>query len=143
VDLVAAWKKQRGTELAAAAAGAAVKRLADGDAWDAVAKSLGAVPLPAKFVARTDQAVPTEIRREAFQAARPAGKPTYANLALGNGDAAVLAVSAVREDPSDPREQEAQLRRQFAQQAASSEAQGYAAAARADAKVTVNLEALN
>src|ERR1700686_1278583 len=55
-ELVAAWKKQRGVELAAAAAADAVKRLSAGDGRDAVAKSLGAALQPAKFVARTDQA---------------------------------------------------------------------------------------
>ena len=144
-DVVAAWKKQRGAELAAAAAADAVKRLSAGEGWDAVAKSLSSAPQPAKFIARTDQTVPVEIRREAFQAAKPApGKPLYANLRLSGGDAAVLAVTAVREDPNgNPNEQEAQLRRQFAQAAASGEAQSYAAAARADAKVIVNAQALD
>jgi hypothetical protein len=68
----------------------------------------------------------------------------YQNLPLSGGDAAVLAVTAVRENPAgDPKEQEAQLRRQIAQQSAAGEAQGYAAAARADAKVTINVQALD
>jgi hypothetical protein len=143
-DVVAEWKKQRGAELAAAAAADAVKRLSAGEAWEAVAKSLGSAAQPAKFVARTDQGVPLEIRREAFQAPKPAAKPIYQNLRLGDGDAAVMAVTAVREDPNgDPREQEVQLRRQFAQAAASGEAQSYAAAARADAKVILNAQALD
>ena len=143
-DVVAAWKKQRGAELAAAAAADAVKQLGAGEAWDAVAKSLGAVPRPAAFVARTDQAEPLDIRREAFEAPRPAAKPVYEKLSLGAGDAGVLQVTAVREDPNgDPREQEAQLQRQFAQQWASGEAQSYAAAARVDAKVTLNPQALD
>jgi hypothetical protein len=84
------------------------------------------------------------IRREAFEAPKPAGKPLYQNLALTEGDAAVLALTAVREDPgAGSQELEAQLRRQFTQQSASSEAQGYALAARADAKVTVNPQALD
>jgi peptidyl-prolyl cis-trans isomerase D len=143
-DIVAAWKKQRGAELAAAAAADAVKRLTAGEAWESVAKSLGEAPPPPKFIARTDQAVPLEIRREAFQAPTPAAKPVYDKVVLVDGDVAVVAVTAVREDPTgDPREQESQLRRQFAQQSASGEAQGYAAAARADAKVTVNPQALD
>ena len=40
-DIIAAWKKQRGAELAAAAAADAVKRLTAGEAWDGVAKALG------------------------------------------------------------------------------------------------------
>ncbi len=142
-DVVAAWKKQRGAELATAAAVDAVKRLTAGEAWDAVAKSLGSAPKPAQFVARSDQSVPIEIRREAFQAPRPSTKPVYENLAIGDGDAAVIAVTAVREDPNSPKELESQLRRQFAQAAASGEAQSYAAAARADAKVTINPQALD
>jgi hypothetical protein len=50
----------------------------------------------------------------------------------------------VRDDPSgDAHQLDAQLRRQFAQQAASGESQSYAAAARADAKVVVNPAALD
>jgi peptidyl-prolyl cis-trans isomerase D len=143
-QIVAAWKQQRGAELAAAAAADAVKRLSAGDAWDAVAKSLGVVPVPPKFIARADQAVPLEIRREAFQGPKPGAKPVYEKLALENGDAGVVAVLAVREDPEgDPKEQESQMRRQFAQQSASAEAQSYAVAARAAAKVTVNPTALD
>jgi peptidyl-prolyl cis-trans isomerase D len=143
-EVVAAWKKQRGAELAAAAAADAVKRLSAGEAWDVVAKSLAAVPQPPKYVSRTDQAVPVEVRRDAFEAPKPDGKPIYQRLSLSDGDADVLALTAVREDPNgDPKEQESALRRQLAQQAASSEAQGYAAAARADAKVIVNAQALD
>jgi peptidyl-prolyl cis-trans isomerase D len=142
-EVVAAWKIQRGAALAAAAAADAVKRLDAGESWDAVAKSLGAVPQPAKFVSRSDPAVPMPIRRTAFEAPKPGQKPVYQNLTMSEGDA-VLSITAMREDPNgDPREQEAQLRRQFAQQSASSESQSYAAAARADAKVTINPQALD
>ena len=83
-------------------------------------------------------------RRGAFQGPKPADKPLYQDLELENGDAAVLAVLAVREDPNgDPKVEDVQLRQQYAQQAAASEAQSYAAAARADAKVTVNAQALD
>ena len=43
-EVVAAWKKQRGAEVAARAAAEAVKRLTAGEPWDSVAKSLGATP---------------------------------------------------------------------------------------------------
>ena len=62
--------------------------------------------------------------------------------ALANGDAAVIALSAVREEPGDPQQQDMMLRRQFAAQIASGEAQSYAAGARADAKVTLNPQAI-
>jgi hypothetical protein len=65
-------------------------------------------------------------------------------VTLENGDLVVVAVRAVREEPGDEaKPAEAQLKGQFAQQAASSEAQGYAAAARADAKVALNPQALD
>ena len=143
-EIIDAWKKQRGTELAVVAAADSAKRLAAGESWDSVAKSLGATAQPAKFVERTDQAVPLEIRRAAFEEPKPAGKPIYISVALGNGDAAVLALSAVRENPSgDPQQQDVQLRREFARSAAAAEAQSYAAAARADAKVLLNPQAID
>jgi peptidyl-prolyl cis-trans isomerase D len=143
-EIVAAWKEQRGTELAAAAANDAVKRLSAGEAWDAVAKSLGATPQAPKFVERADQAVPLEIRRGAFEAPKPEAKPLYQRLSLAGGDSAVLELIAVREKPdADPREIDTQLRRQLTQQSASSESQSYAMAARAAAKVTVNPQVLD
>jgi peptidyl-prolyl cis-trans isomerase D len=141
-EVVAAWKKQRGVELAAAAAADATKRLDAGESWDAVAKSLGQPVQPPKFIARADQAVPLEIRSAAFSDPKPAGKPIYNDVRLASGDAAVIALSAVREEPADPKQPEAEMEKQFAAQIASSEAQSYAAAARADAKVTLNPQAI-
>jgi peptidyl-prolyl cis-trans isomerase D len=142
-DVIAAWKKQRGVELASAAAADAVKRLNAGESWDAVAKSLGAAVQPPKFVSRADQEVPMEIRANAFKAPKPAQKPLYQNVSLPDGDAAVLALSAVREDPNAAAIKDTDMRRQFAAQIASGEAQSYAAGARADAKVTMNPKAID
>lgn len=142
-DVVAAWKKQRGVELAAAAATDAAKRLNAGESWDAVAKSLGVTGPAPKFISRSDQDVPMEIRTSAFRAPKPAQKSIYENLSLANGDAGVLAFSAVREDPNAALVKDTDTRRQFAAQIASSEAQSYAAAARADAKVTLNPKAID
>jgi peptidyl-prolyl cis-trans isomerase D len=148
-EVVSAWKKQRGIELAAAAAADAVKRLTAGDSWDAVAKSVGSASSAAagataarRFIARADQDVPLEIRATAFGEPKPAGKPIYADARLANGDAVVIAVSAVREAPEDPKFKDADMRRQVAQQFASTEAQSYAAGARADAKVILNPQAI-
>jgi peptidyl-prolyl cis-trans isomerase D len=141
-DVVAAWKKQRGVELAAAAAADAVKRLQAGESWDAVAKSLDQAVVPPKFVARSDQQVPLEVRTTAFGESKPAGKPIYAQTRLANGDATVIALSAVREEPADPSHPDLDMRRQYAAQIASVEAQSYAVGARADAKVTLNPQAL-
>jgi peptidyl-prolyl cis-trans isomerase D len=142
-EVVDAWKKQRGVELAAAAAVDAAKRLNAGDSWDAMAKSLGVTGQAPKFIARSDQEVPLEIRTAAFRAPKPAQKSIYENLSLANGDAAVLAFSAVREDPNTAIVKDEDIRRQFASQIASNEAQSYAAAARADAKVTLNPKAID
>src|SRR5271155_2501548 len=80
-EVLAAWKKQRGVELAAAAAADAVKRLTGGESWDAVVKSAGALMtapvLPPKFVARSDQQVPLEIRTTAFGEPKPERNPIY------------------------------------------------------------------
>jgi peptidyl-prolyl cis-trans isomerase D len=143
-QVVAAWKEQRGSELARAAAGEAVKALQGGKSWDSVAQSLGqSAPAP-KFVSRSDADVPITVRRDAFDAPKPEGKPVYASVALDNGDAAVFELTAVREDPSQQGPlQAAQLKREFAQESSANETQAYAAAARADAKVQLNLPALD
>jgi peptidyl-prolyl cis-trans isomerase D len=146
-ELTAAWKKQRGVELASLAAADAVKRLNSGDTWDAVVKSdatdeTGA-PAPPKFVSRSDQEVPVEVRAVAFGQPKPADKPIYSDARLANGDAAVVALSAVREEPDDPKQPDASLPRQYAAQIASAEAQSYAAGARADAKVILNPQAID
>ena len=49
----------------------------------------------------------------------------------------------MREEPSDPSHPDPDLRRQYAAQIASTEAQSYAAGARADAKVVLNPQALD
>ena len=137
-----ALKKQRSEELAAAAAQEAVKRLQAGETLEAVAKQSGSAPPLAKFVARPDQTVPVEIREAAFAAPKPDGKPTFRNVVLANGDSAVFAFTAVRLDPTADI-QTAQLKRQYADAIAESEAMAYSSAARADAKVQLNLQAID
>ena len=140
-DVVEAWKKQRGQELAAAAAADAVKRLSQGESLDAVAKTLGATVQGPKFVSRPDQDVPLEIRTSVFGAPRPTDKPIYGDDRLPNGDSVVYKFTAVRQDPTD-KVPESDMRREFAARIASGEAQGYAAAARAAAKVSLNPQAI-
>jgi peptidyl-prolyl cis-trans isomerase D len=145
-EVLAAWKKQRGVELAAAAAAAAVKRLNEGESWDAVAKSVSATasgaPTAPKFISRGDTEVPLEIRTKSFGEPKPAGKPEFAAARLANGDHAVLELTAIREEAGDPKLEERGLRQEYAAQIASNEAQSYAASARADAKVILNLQAV-
>jgi peptidyl-prolyl cis-trans isomerase D len=141
-EVLAAWKKQRGVELAAAAAADAVKRLTAGESWDAVTKSETATasgaPTPPKFISRSDAEVPLEIRTKAFGEPKPAGKTEFAAARLANGDQALLELTAMREEPGDPKLEALGLREQYAAQIGSSEAQSYAAGARADAKVILN-----
>ncbi|MGC1521118.1 MAG: peptidylprolyl isomerase [Steroidobacteraceae bacterium] len=145
-QVLAAWKKQRGVELAAAAAADAVRQLTAGESWEAVAKSMSATasgaPTPPKFISRGDAEVPLEIRTTAFGEPKPSGKPVFAAARLANGDHAVLELTALREAPGDAKAEEMGLRRQYAAQMASAEAQSYAAAARADAKVILNPQAI-
>jgi peptidyl-prolyl cis-trans isomerase D len=142
-EVVAAWKKQRGVELADAAARDAAKRLNAGEAWDAVIKSLGLTAQAPKFISRSDQDVPMEVRTTVFNEPKPAPKPVYGEVSLPNGDAAVFTVTAVREDPNDAAFKEADMRRQYANRIASGEALSYAAGARADAKVILNPKAID
>jgi peptidyl-prolyl cis-trans isomerase D len=146
-EVLAAWKKQRGAQLAQAAAADAVKRLTAGESWDAVTKSLSAdaaaAPTAPKFISRADQDVPLEIRTTAYAEPKPQGKPVYGAAQLAGGDAAVMALSAVREEPGDQKQQDMAMRRQYAAQIASTEAQSYAAGARADAKVILNPKAVD
>src|SRR5580700_9495642 len=124
-EVLAAWKKQRGVELAAAAAADAVKRLTAGESWDAVAKSVTATasgaPTPPKFISRSDTEVPLEIRTRAFGEPKLAGKAEFAAARLANGDHAVLELTAMREEPGDPKLEEMGLRQQYASQIASNE----------------------
>jgi peptidyl-prolyl cis-trans isomerase D len=142
-EVAAAWKKQRGTELAQQAASEAVKRLNAGESFDAVAKSLGVALQAPKFISRSDQEVPMELRTTAFGAPKPAQKPVYEDVALADGDALVFAFSAVREDPSAAAIKDADVRRQYATRIASGEAQSYAVGARAASDVTLNPQAID
>jgi len=141
-ELTAAWKKQRGIELAAAAAADAVKRLTAGETWDAVAKSVNEPVVAPKLVARGDQEVPLEVRTTAFGEPKTA-KPIYSEARLANGDAAVVALSAVRDGLADPKLVDPAMRQEMAMQIASTEARSYAAGARADAKVVLNPKAVD
>ena len=142
-DVTAAWKNQRSAELAANAAAEAVKHLSAGEqTLDAVAKSVGASAETPKFVGRQDQSVPTEVRKAAFVAPKPGAKPVFQGVTLANGDTAVFALSAVRMDPS-PDLMAGQLRRQYADEIAGSEAMAYANAARAAAKIQLNPQAID
>jgi peptidyl-prolyl cis-trans isomerase D len=141
-EVIAAWKKEHGTLLANAAAAEAAKRLSNGEAWDVVAKSLNQPVTQPKFIARSDADVPFEVRTFAFSAPKPAQKTNYESVRLSNGDSAIYALSAVREDPSENGIKDDDLKRQYAGRLASGEAQAYAIGARNAASVQVNPQAI-
>ncbi len=141
--VIAAWKAQRGAQLALAAATTAEQQLAAGQPWPAVAKSLHASAQLPRFVAREDPSVPLPIRRDAFEARKPKIKPYFRAIGLGNGDAAVFGLEAVRQDPNANGADKPMIARELAMAYASEEGQAYAAAARAAAKVVLNPQVLD
>jgi hypothetical protein len=107
-----------------------------------VAKGLGVTTQAPKFVSRGDQDVPLRVRTTAFGAPKLEGKTAYYSAPLDNGDEAVIALSAVREQPGDSKQELTDMRLQLAAQLASTEAESYAVGARADSKVILNPQAL-
>ena len=106
-EIVSAIGKERGTQAALKAAEAARARLEAGTSFDAVVQSLGLTAAPAHFVGRNDPSVPAAIRAAAFAAPRPAKAAVYRALAMTDGGAAVVAVTAVRTgaEAADPQQQ--------------------------------------
>jgi peptidyl-prolyl cis-trans isomerase D len=141
--VLADWQKERGVELAKAAAADCIRRLEAGESWDAVARSQGVTLQPAHFVTRTDQSVPLELRRAAFEVPHPDGKPVFAPVVLANGDDLVFGLSAVRANPAAEPQDNPLRTQQFAMQLGGGEAEAYAEGVRAAAKVIVNPHAID
>ncbi len=98
--IVAAITSERARQATLAAAQTASRHLEAGAEFDTVARELGASADAAHFVSRRDPSTPAPIRDAVFAAPRPAGKSVFRALALDNGDAAVVAVMAVRSAPA-------------------------------------------
>jgi len=96
-EVIAAIRKADSTTAAKAAADAAVKQLDGGKGFDEVAKSLGVTAAPAAYISRNDPQVLAPVVQAAFEAPPPNGKPVNRAVALENGGAAVLAVTAIRQ----------------------------------------------
>lgn len=104
-QIVAAIRKERGTEQALKQAEAARERLESGTPFETVAKELGVEAAPARFVGRGDPSLPAQIRETVFEAPKPSGdQPIVRALALDEGGAALVALTAVRvpESPENP-----------------------------------------
>ncbi|HEX4049605.1 MAG TPA: peptidylprolyl isomerase [Steroidobacteraceae bacterium] len=101
-EIIAAMTKAQSSAAALAAADAAVKRLQQGDSFDAVARTLDVTAMPAAYIGRSDPQVPAQVRDAAFAAPKPGTKtkPVYQALTLDDGGAALLAISDVK--PGQP-----------------------------------------
>jgi peptidyl-prolyl cis-trans isomerase D len=95
-QVIAAIRKSESTLAAKTAADDAVKRLQAGTAFDEVVKSLGVSAAPAAYIGRSDPQLPAQIRLATFAAPRPDAKAVYTDVALDNGGAAVLAITAIK-----------------------------------------------
>jgi peptidyl-prolyl cis-trans isomerase D len=95
-EVAAAVRKSLSTNASKSAADQAIKQLDAGADFDSVIKGLGVTAAPAAFVGRSDPQLPVQVREAAFTAPRPGEKPLYRAVALDNGGAALLKVSAVR-----------------------------------------------
>jgi hypothetical protein len=98
--IVAAITRQDESQAALTAAQAARARLAAGTSFDAVVQDLKVTADPAHFVGRRDPSIAPQIREAVFAMPRPAGKPEFRALALNDGGAAVVAVTALRTAPA-------------------------------------------
>jgi len=114
--IVAAIKKDRGSQAALKAAQDGAAKLQAGTSFDDVARQLGVSAEPARFVSRTDSTLPAQLRELVFTSPKPTDKPVYKALALQTGGAAVVAVTQLRTDlPTDKDKQADQLKQQILQ----------------------------
>jgi len=141
--IVATLKKQNGSEAAMKAAEGAKAKLEGGASFDDVAKELGITVEPARFIARTDPAVPAQIRTTVFDLPKPSGdKPVYRALKLDTGGAAVVDLTKVRVDTTDANKQlEASRIKQEIERQGSEDATAYLEDVRRTADVRKNPKA--
>ena len=107
---------------------------------------MGLTPAAAEVrSARGSDGAGSKSGRDAFDEPKPAGKPVYSSAPLTDGDAAVVAVErgARGAGSGDSKIQEAMLKRQLRSRPPPPRRESTAVAARADAKVSVNLQALD
>lgn len=138
-EIVAAIKKERGTQAAQKAADDARAKLMSGTSFENVAKGLGVTAEPAHFVGRRDPSTPAPIRSLAFEVPNPAGKPSYRTVALEDGGIAVVGITAERLDPAaNTGDQLKERQQQAAIQRGRGDVMAYMAQLRRAADVTKN-----
>jgi peptidyl-prolyl cis-trans isomerase D len=116
--IVAAIRKERGSQAALKAAEDGQSKLQAGTTFDDVAKQLGVSSEPARFVGRTDPSIPAQLRQLVFSTPKPGDKPVYRAVALQTGGAALVEVTKLRTEPAQSSaEQQAALMKQQQTQA--------------------------
>lgn len=140
-SIVAALKKQNGLDAAYKAAEAAQTKLSAGGTFDDVVKEAGVTAEPARFIGRTDPAVPAPIRTTAFDVPKPGDKPLYRAVKLDTG-AALMEVTKTRIDTTVTNKQmEAALGKQEAERQGTAETMAYLQEIRRTADVRKNPKA--
>jgi peptidyl-prolyl cis-trans isomerase D len=100
--IVAALRKDAGTQAAIKAAESATAKLDAGASFDEVMKELGVTSEPAKFIGRGEPSVPAQVLSAAFSAPKPdpaSGKAVYRSVKIATGGAAVIALTNLRTRP--------------------------------------------
>jgi peptidyl-prolyl cis-trans isomerase D len=139
--IVLALTKEQASQAALKGAQAAREKLQSGTSFEALLQELKASADPAHFIGRRDPSVPAQVRDAVFALPPPEGKPAFRALALKDGGAAVVAVTAVRTATAhDPKEQAARSV-QEAQNLGQNEVMAYAAEVRRTADVKKNPKA--
>jgi peptidyl-prolyl cis-trans isomerase D len=141
--IVAALTREQESTAALKAAESAREKLAAGASFDEVAKELKVTADPAHFIGRTDPSVPTQVRAAAFSAPRPAGKPEFRTVALSDGGAALVAVTAVRTAATRAVSVHSERGLQEAQQLGTADAKAYEEEVRRTADVRKNPKAFD
>jgi peptidyl-prolyl cis-trans isomerase D len=127
--IVAAIKKERGSQAALKAAQDGKSKLEAGTSFDEVARELGVSSEAPKFVGRTDPALPPELRELVFDSPKPTDKAVYRATALQTGGAALVAVTKLRTELPEPaKDPQLDRARQQAKQDAARHGQAEAAA---------------
>ena len=139
--IVATMIRERGTQAALKAAEAARDKLEGGTSFEAVAQELKVAADPAHFVGRRDPSIPAPVREAVFAAPRPAGKPVLRALALGEGGAAVVAVTRVRTAAEHDQRMQADRAVQESERQGTDEAMAYVEEVRRTAEVRKNPKA--
>jgi len=136
--IVAAVRKERGSQAAIQAAQAAARRLDAGTPFDTVAQDLGVKAEPTRYVGRTDPAVPAPIRDAVFASQKPTKqKPVFRALPLTDG-AALVAITDVRTNSEPNPAQQAEARNREAEALGEAAANAYLEQLRLSAKVQKN-----